>query len=139
MKFLLELSAMSDQLAMNTINGKNSSATNSRLTNTQKSVLLSIYAAPTPETAYDTTTGSENVTQARQQLRSLGLINVDDNNSRAGVTDTGQETLVNNNLIDDTGQLTEEGQQLLDQENKIKDDFENATEAVTFSVLKTLI
>ena len=114
-------------------------STNVRLTDTQKSVLLSIYAAPTTETAYDTTTGSENVSQARQQLRSMGLVAVDDNSNRAGVTDAGQTALANNNLIDDTGQLTDEGQQVLDQQQAVKADFENATESVAFPVLRTLI
>lgn len=110
-----------------------------RLTDTQKSVLVSIYAAPTAETAYDTTTGSENVIQARQQLRGMGLINVDDSGQRAGITDAGQEMLVNNNLIDETGQLTDEGTGMVDQTDTVKSEFKNATESVTFSVLKTLI
>ena len=108
-----------------------------RLTNTQKNVLLSIYTAPTPEAAYDVTTGSENVVVARKQLRSIGLINVDDGNARAGVTDSGQEALINANLIDETGQVTEDGEVVLSQEEVIKQDFENATES--YKILKTLI
>lgn len=110
-----------------------------RLTDTQKSVLLGIYAAPTPEMAYDSTTGSENVAQAKNQLRSMGLINVDDRGHRAGVTDEGQQALANNNLIDDMGQLTDEGQQTLDQQTQVKDEFENATESVAFGRLQKLI
>lgn len=128
MKFIQELAGFVPQ-----------GQTNVRLTDTQKSVLLSIYAAPTPETAYDTTTGSENVSQARNQLRSMGLVAVDDNSNRAGVTDEGQTALANNNLIDDTGQLTDEGQQVLSQQTAIKDEFENATESVAYPVLRTLI
>lgn len=134
MKFLQEINAFS---TLSPIGGND--ATSVRLTNTQKSVLLGIYAAPTPELAYDATIGSENVAQAGKQLRSMGLINIDSNNSRAGVTDVGQEVLGNNNLIDDTGQVTEEGQQILDQQNTIKDEFQDATESVAYSILKTLI
>lgn len=129
MKFLKELLGMSQPQEASAV----------RLTDTQKSVLISIYAAPTPETAYDTTTGSENVTLARQQLRSLGLIAVDDGASRAGVTDAGQEALTNNNLIDDMGQLTDEGTKTLEREQAIKDEFENATESLKYSVLRGLI
>ena len=128
MKFIQELAGFVPQ-----------GQTNVRLTDTQKSVLLSIYAAPTPETAYDTTTGSENVSQARNQLRSMGLVAVDDNSNRAGVTDEGQTARANNNLIDDTGQLTDEGQQVLSQQTAVKDEFENATESVAYPVLRTLI
>lgn len=134
MKFLQELTAFSTMPPM----GGNA-ATTARLTDTQKSVLLGIYAAPTPELAYEATTGSENVSQAAQQLRSMGLINIDTNGARAGVTDAGQEALANNNLIDDTGQVTDEGQEMLDQQNAVKDEFKDATEAVAYPVLKTLI
>lgn len=126
---LQELAALTDQDTQ-TVNVN-------RLTTTQKSVLLSIYAAPTPETAYDATTGADNAAASKQSLRTLGLIVVDDVNGRAGVTDKGQEALANNNLIDDVGQLTDEGQKVLDQSEAVKADFENATES--FSILKKLI
>lgn len=135
MKFLQELTAFSTMPPM----GGNAASSTARLTDTQKSVLLSIYAAPTPELAYEATTGSENVSQAAQQLRSMGLINIDTNGARAGVTDAGQEALANNNLVDETGQVTEEGQEVLDQQNAVKDEFQDATEAVAYPVLKTLI
>lgn len=134
MKFLQELTAFSTASALGA-----ESQTTVRLTNTQKSVLLGIYAAATPEMAYEVTTGSENVSQAAQQLRSMGLINIDSSGARAGVTDAGQEALANNNLIDDTGQVTEEGQQMLDQQNQVKDEFQDATESVAYPVLKALI
>lgn len=88
-------------------------AAQARLTDTQKLVLVNVYAAATPEMAYDTVAGAPNTVAARNQLRSAGLIVVDDNSSRAGVTDQGQLALSNNNLIDETGQLTEEGSNLL--------------------------
>lgn len=110
-----------------------------RLTDTQKLVLVSIFSAPTAETAYDTTTGSQNFIQARQQLRSLGLITVDETASRAGVSDVGQEVLSNNNLIDDMGQLTDEGSALIDTIDSSKKEFTMATEARTFDILKQLI
>lgn len=134
MKFLQELTAFSTAPPM----GGNA-ASSTRLTDTQKSVLLGIYAAPTPEMAYEVTTGSDNVSQAAQQLRGMGLINVDSSGARAGVTDGGQEALVNNNLIDDTGQVTDEGQQVLSQEAQVKDEFQDATESVAYPILKALI
>lgn len=88
-------------------------AAQERLTDTQKLVLVNVYAAATPEMAYDTVTGAPNLVAARNQLRASGLIVVDDQSSRAGITDQGQVALSNNNLIDDTGQLTEEGNTLL--------------------------
>lgn len=130
MKFLKELFAFQTAPPM---------GATARLTDTQKTVLLGIYTAPTPEMAYETMTGSENVTEAGKQLRNMGLINVDSNGGRAGITDRGQETLANNNLIDDTGQMTEEGQKVIDQQQAVKTEFEDATEAVAYPVLKKLI
>lgn len=100
-------------------------AAQARLTDTQKLVLVNVYAAATPEMAYDTVTGAPNTVAARNQLRSAGLIVVDDQNSRAGVTDQGQEALVNNNLIDESGQLTEEGNNLLQNTQQDKRMFTN--------------
>ncbi|WAX21731.1 hypothetical protein [Stenotrophomonas phage RAS14] len=100
-------------------------AAQARLTDTQKLVLVNVYAAATPEMAYDTVAGAPNTVAARNQLRSAGLIVVDDQNSRAGVTDQGQEALVNNNLIDESGQLTEEGNNLLQNTQQDKRMFTN--------------
>lgn len=108
---------------------------NARLTDTQQSVLLSIYAAPTPEAAYGATTGAENVETAKNALRAGSLINVDDAGKRAGVTDDGQKALVNNGLVDETGNLTDVGQEKLEQADQVKTDFTNES----FKLLKTLI
>lgn len=132
MKFLQELFAFSTVPAEGETNVP-------RLTLTQKSVLVGIYAAATPELAFEAMTGSQNVFEAGKQLRSLGLISIDVDDARAGVTDAGQEALANNNLVDDMGELTEEGQNLLSQHNQIKSEFENATESVAFPILKNLI
>lgn len=108
-----------------------------RLTDTQRSVLVGIYAAPTPETAYSVTTGAQNVVQAKDQLRRLGLITVNDSNASAGVTDAGQQALGNYNLIDDTGEVTDEGSKILDQISNLKAEFKYATES--FKLFKTLL
>lgn len=110
-----------------------------RLTNTQKAVLLSIYAAPTPELAYDTTTGAENVRQAAIQLRNFGMIHLDSENNRAGVTDEGQTALQNNSLIDDIGEVTEEGEEMLAFTTTAEEEFENAMESADYHRLARFI
>lgn len=97
-----------------------------RLTNTQKMVLLSIFMAPTAELAYDTTTGAENIRQAAIQLREFGMVNIDETNNRAGVTDEGQVELQNNSLIDDMGQITPEGEAMLADAEDTANTFESA-------------
>jgi len=49
------------------------------LTNTQQGVLISIKISPTPEVAYQTTNGAQQLVYARNTLRMLGLIKVGDN------------------------------------------------------------
>lgn len=91
----------------------NPHASQERLTDMQKLALLSIYSAPTAEMAYESLTGSQNLMAARNQLRSMGLAQVNDQDARAGVSDEGAEALQNNNLIDEVGELTDEGDRLL--------------------------
>lgn len=97
-----------------------------RLTNTQKEVLLSIYVAPTPELAFDATTGEVNIRQAALQLREFGMVNIDENENRAGVTDEGQAELQNNSLIDDLGEVTPEGERFLGADRPQDNTFESA-------------
>lgn len=136
MKFLKELATFSTIPPTGIDPPDNTTA---RLTDTQKSVLLGVYAAPTPELAYESTIGSDNVAQAAQILRSMGLITIDSVGSRAGVTDDGQQSLTNINLIDDMGELTDEGQQTLDQHSNVKSEFQDATESVNYPILQKLI
>lgn len=110
-----------------------------RLTDTQKNVLVSVYAAATPELAYNYTIGAENVVQAREQLHNMGLISINDAQARAGITDEGQTALANVNYIDDVGQLTDEGDAALAQQDAIRREFESATESVQYGILKQLI
>lgn len=125
------------KLLQELINQTSSDKASVRLTDTQKSVLLGIYVAPTQETAYDVTTGSENVHNAKIQLRKLELITVDDASTRAAVTDDGQVALSNNNLIDDMGEVTEVGNEVLARIDDIKAEFNYATES--YITLKALI
>lgn len=108
-----------------------------RLTDTQQSVLVSVYAAATPELAYDQTVGAENIVHASTGLQKAELINIDQSTKRAGVTDAGQQMLFDINYIDDIGELTEIGRQALDRYHDIKHDFITATES--FKILKSIM
>ena len=81
-----------------------------RLTDNQKKVLVNIYSAPTPETAYESILGHQELIVSRDQLKRMQMIAVDDVSGRAGVTDSGFDMLQNTNMIDDIGELTEEGE-----------------------------
>ena len=82
-----------------------------RLTDNQKKVLVNIYTSPTPETAYESILGHQELLVSRDQLKRMQMIVVDDVSGRAGVTDSGFDMLQNTNMIDDIGELTEEGEQ----------------------------
>lgn len=86
------------------------------LTNTQQGVLITIRLSPTPEVAYQSTNGAQQLVYARNTLRMLGLIKVGGN--KVVLTNTGNNVLVNYNLTDETGQMTERGQQIMGNYNK---------------------
>lgn len=79
-----------------------------QLTSIQKGVLATIATAATPEIAYETCNGVQSLVIARNILRTLGLVRI--SQGQLALTDQGQEALITNNILDDTGQLTEDGE-----------------------------
>lgn len=90
-----------------------------QLTATQKAILATIAIAASPEVAYENCNGVQSFLIARNGLRILGLIRIGANTLH--LTDAGQNALVTNDLIDETGQPTEEGQKLVDAMQKEKE------------------
>lgn len=74
----------------------------------QKRVLAKIAASPTSTVAAEEISGNQNMVAARDMLMKLGLITL--NNGEAALTDRGAQVAVDENLIDDNGQLTKTGQ-----------------------------
>lgn len=81
--------------------------TSIRLSETQKTLMCQIIAAPTEELAYEASEDGTNIMAARDQLEKLGLIDWEEGS--ASVTDNGMEVLKDEALVDDMGELTEEG------------------------------
>ena len=104
------------------------------LTATQKGILAILYNTPTPEAAFETTNGLPSLVTARNLLERLGLIRVGGN--RAALTDAGQQAVVANNIVDETGQITDEGSALIDAINVRRSELRVAEE---FTLLKALI
>jgi hypothetical protein len=100
-------------LAEQTMGPPTEAPAGNRLTDTQKMVLLAIHTSPTPETAYQSVLGSQQLISARNQLKSMGLILMNDSEGRAAVSDEGAEVLANSNMTDDIGEITQDGEALL--------------------------
>ena len=81
------------------------------LTDAQKGMLITIHASATPQQAYDMASGSPNTVQAKDELVRLGLAQQSAN--QLALTPQGNDALINNNLVDQTGQLTPEGENQL--------------------------
>lgn len=82
-----------------------------QLTSLQKGVLATIATAATPEIAFETCNGVQSLVVARNILRTLGLVKI--NQGQLALTDQGQNALVTNNILDETGQLTEDGEKYI--------------------------
>lgn len=83
-----------------------------RLTDIQKSVLLTAFVSETPGVAYEATSGDIYITYARDFLVRAGLLSVSSN--EAATTGNGYEVLISNGLIEQgTDQPTERGIELL--------------------------
>lgn len=93
------------------------------LTDTQKIVLSTVYAAPTPQVAYESTIGAKNVIIARDTLRSLGLLVVSDSKGMARCTSQGEAALENIAAIDEMGELTDYGSELASKIEDVKRTF----------------
>ena len=83
-----------------------------RLSNIQKAVLTAIFAAQTPELAYEAALGSDATILARDFLIKNMLITIDDN--RISITGTGSDILEINGLMDESGTISETGKKLVD-------------------------
>jgi len=79
-------------------------------TDNQKRVLAKIAASPTSTVAAQQISDSQNMVAARDMLMKLGLIMV--SNGEASLTDRGAQVAVDENIIDDNGELTKMGQML---------------------------
>lgn len=82
-----------------------------RLNHMQQGVLAIIFNSPTPQLAYDNSSGAENVVKSREFLKKMGLINVSGNS--VSLTDAGDEAVKAYNISDDNGELTEYGENLV--------------------------
>ena len=104
-----------------------------RLTDTQQGLLVSIYAAPTAELAFEATTGDENITSAKEFLARHGLIEI--NSTQARVTSSGSDVLEQNGLIDATGEITEDGKAQVDGLQQRRQAFQESL--IPFRMLKS--
>jgi hypothetical protein len=94
------------------------------LSDFQKGLLASLTQAATGEQGYMTAVGSQNSIAALHQLQMLGYVTV--YGRQVGLTSTGRQAAVQNNLIDQTGKLTPEGQQQVTDFTKNKQEYVNA-------------
>ena len=82
--------------------------TSIRLSETQKTLMCQITAAPTEELAYEASENGTNIVAARDQLEKLGLLVWEEGS--ASITDAGTEVMKDEALLDqDSGELTELG------------------------------
>lgn len=96
---------------------------NVRLNNTQQGTLAIIFNSPTPKTAFDNTSGAQNIVAARDFLKKMNLIRV--SNSTVELTNFGDKAVVAYNIADESGKLTEYGQNLIDDTMKDKDEWQS--------------
>lgn len=81
-----------------------------RLTNNQKRVIAKIKASPTPKVALEEISDDQNLIAARNMLVKLGLVEI-----VAGevfLTDSGEQMAVDENIVDEAGELTQTGNEL---------------------------
>lgn len=86
--------------------------TNVNLTETQKMVLVKTKSAPTEKVAYEEISYGQKTVAARDQLVDLELIEIED--GRARLTQSGEQLMKDESLLDDTGEITPEAQQYID-------------------------
>lgn len=77
-------------------------------TENQKSVLAKIKAAATPKTAAQDISEDPNLAAARDMLVRMGMITLD--TEGAVITEEGEQLMVDQGLVDESGELTEDGQ-----------------------------
>ncbi len=79
-------------------------------TENQKAVLTKIVAAETPKLAAADISKSSNLVSARDMLKKLGFITLDDEG--AALTDAGTKVTTDQGLTDDMGELTDTGRKI---------------------------
>jgi len=79
-------------------------------TENQKAVLTKIVAAETPKLAAADISKSSNLVSARDMLKKLGFITLDDEG--AALTDEGTKVATDQGLTDDMGELTDTGRKI---------------------------
>ena len=82
-----------------------------RLTSTQQSVIAIVVASPTPVSAFDATSGSQNLINARSTLGELGALTV--SGRGVSLTSTGEQYASDYNIVDEFGELTDNGSELV--------------------------
>lgn len=75
------------------------------LTDTQKKVLIKIKQAVTPKVAYEDISKDANDVAARDMLHKMNLIDIAGN--AASLNDAGNQTLQDEGLVDDTGNINQ--------------------------------
>lgn len=86
--------------------------TNVHLSDAQKLVMAKIKASANANVAAEQVRNSPNMASAQKTLSKLGLVAVDD--TGATITDKGNKTMTDENLIDSSGALTPDGQKFAD-------------------------
>lgn len=103
-----------------------------RPTDNQKAVLTKIIAAPTPKVAVADISATPNLVAAREMLKKIGLIDIDE--TGAYVTPDGEQVLIDQNLMDEDGQLTNDGEQMANYGTDDKKDDDEQIES--YSLIK---
>ena len=96
-----------------------------RPTQNQKSVLAKIKAAATPKTAAADISKTSNLTAARDMLEKMGLITISQEEG-AVVTDEGEQVMIDQNLVDESGELTDEGNKAAFGDEKPQEEMEES-------------
>ena len=87
--------------------------TSINLTSSQQELLVKIHSAATPHLAHQETMSGEKAIDATRIMQDLGLIFVDENEDEASITESGEEIMTAEGLVDDMGELTEVARQLI--------------------------
>lgn len=110
---------------------------NTVLSDTQKSILILCKISPSPEAAYESTSISQNLTEARESLVKLGMVQLTPNS--VSLTPPGEELLVKLDLVDEMGELTEEGNKILESIKDVTSSYVNQPMIERFDFLKSLL
>ena len=93
-----------------------------QLTKTEQGVLATIYVSPSPSSAFDNVTGTEQLILAQKKLISYGLIKVSTNQVK--LTGTGKIELRRYNIVDKEG-LTDYGKEVIQNSENDKKEWQS--------------